>query len=92
LKLTVSNWQNYWQYFRVNIKTCRVGNLIIQINTFLTYMGHAVAQLVKARYYKTEGCGFDSRWCHWRFLLTYSFRPHYGSGVGSASDRNECQE
>jgi hypothetical protein len=33
--------------------------------------GHAVAQLVEAlRYYKPEGRGFDSRWCHWNFLLT----------------------
>jgi len=24
--------------------------------------------------------------------LTYSFRPHYGPGVGSASNRNEYQE
>ena len=27
--------------------------------------GHAVAQLVKALRYKPEGCGFESRWCHW---------------------------
>ena len=24
--------------------------------------------------------------------MTYSFRPHYGPGVDSACDRNECQE
>ena len=28
--------------------------------------GHAVAQLR----YKTEGRGFDFRWCHWIFSLT----------------------
>jgi len=28
------------------------------------YWGHAVAQLVEAMRYKTEGRGFDSRWCH----------------------------
>jgi hypothetical protein len=28
---------------------------------------HAVAQLVEALHYKPEGCGFDSRWCHWNF-------------------------
>ena len=32
--------------------------------------GHAVAQLVEALRYKPEGRGFDSRWCHWIFLLT----------------------
>ena len=32
--------------------------------------GHAVAQLVEALRYKSEGGGFDSRWCHWNFSLT----------------------
>ena len=36
--------------------------------------------------------GFDSRWFHWNFSLTYSFRPHCGPGVNSASNRNEYQE
>jgi len=31
---------------------------------------HAVAQLVEALCYKSEGRGFDSRWCHWNFSLT----------------------
>ena len=31
--------------------------------------GHAVAQLVEALRYKSEGRGFDSRWCHWNFSL-----------------------
>ena len=30
----------------------------------------AVAQLVEALRYKSEGHGFDSRWCHWNFSLT----------------------
>jgi len=34
-------------------------------------LGHAVAQLVEALRYKPEGCGFDSRWCHWNFSLTF---------------------
>ena len=42
-----------------------------------------MAQLVEALRYKSEGSGFDSRWCHW---------PHYGPGVDSASNRNEYQE
>ena len=54
--------------------------------------GYAVAHLVEALRYKPEGHGFDSQWCHWNFSLTYSFRPHYGSGVDSASNRNENQE
>jgi len=48
--------------------------------------------LMKALHYKSEGRGFDSRWCHWNFLLTLSFRPHCDLGVDSASNRNEYQE
>ena len=33
-------------------------------------VGHAVAQLVEALRYRSEGRGFDSRWCHWNFSLT----------------------
>jgi hypothetical protein len=33
-------------------------------------LGHAVAQLVEALRYKSEGRGFDFRWCHWNFSLT----------------------
>jgi hypothetical protein len=51
-----------------------------------------VTQLVEALRYKPEGCGFDSRWCHGNFSLTKFFRPHYGSGVDSAPNRNEYQE
>ena len=32
--------------------------------------GPAVAQLVEALRYKSEGRGFDSRCCHWNFSLT----------------------
>jgi len=48
--------------------------------------GYAVAQLVEAMRYTSEGRGFDSPW------LTYSFRSHYGPGVDSASNSNEYQE
>jgi len=48
--------------------------------------------MVEALRYKSEGRGFDSRWCHWNFSLTYFFRPHCGPGVDSASNRNEYQE
>jgi hypothetical protein len=30
----------------------------------VTLLGHAVAQLVDALRYKSEGRGFDSRWYH----------------------------
>ena len=55
-------------------------------------MGQALTQLVKALRYKPQGRGFDSRWCHRKFSLTWSFRPHYGPGAESASNRNEYQE
>jgi len=55
-------------------------------------VGHAVTQMVEALRYKPEGRGFDSRCCHWNFSLTQSFRPYYGPGVDSASNRNEYQE
>jgi len=32
--------------------------------------GNAVTQLVDALRYKSEGRGFDSRWCHWNISLT----------------------
>jgi hypothetical protein len=59
---------------------------------FLLFRGRAVAQLVEALRYKPEGRGFDSRWCQWNFSLTQFFRPHYGFGIHSASNRNEYQE
>jgi hypothetical protein len=37
----------------------------------------------------TEVHGFDYRCCHCNFSFTLSFRPHYGPGVESASNRNE---
>jgi hypothetical protein len=48
--------------------------------------------VVEALCYKPEGRGVDSRGCHWNFSLTYSFRPHYGPGVDSASNRNKYQQ
>jgi len=31
----------------------------------------------------------DSRWCHWNFSVTQSFRSHYGPGVDTPSNRSE---
>jgi len=53
---------------------------------------YAMAQLVEAKRYKPEGRGFDSRWCHWNFSLTQSFRPYYAPEVDSASKSKEYQK
>jgi hypothetical protein len=55
-------------------------------------MGARGGAVVEALRYKPEGRGIDSRWYHWNFSLSESFRPHYGHGVDSASNRNEYQE
>jgi hypothetical protein len=34
-----------------------------------------MTQLVAALRYKTEGCGFDSRWGHWNFSVTIPSTP-----------------
>ena len=51
-----------------------------------------MAQLVEAPRYTPKGRGFDSRSCRCYVSLTWSFRPHYGPGVDSVSNRNEYQE
>ena len=62
----------------------------IKINIINTWgRGSAVGKLL---HYKSEGRWIDFRWCHWNFLLTKSFRSHYGPGVDSASNRNEYHE
>ena len=63
------------------------------INSLHTFpLGDRVSTVVKVLCYKSEGRSFDSRWFHWNFSLTYSFRSHYGPEVESASNRNEYQE
>ena len=37
---------------------------------FCKVVNMAVAELVEALRYKSEGRGFDFRWCHWNFSLT----------------------
>ena len=59
---------------------------------FSSHVRSTSSAVVEALRYKPEGRGFDSRWCHWNFSLTHSFRPRYGPGVDSASNRNEYQE
>ena len=69
---------------RVVYDTCRASSHI--------QVGHSVVQLLETLRYNPEGRGFYTRWCHCNFSLTYSFRPHYGPRVDSASNRNEYQE
>ena len=42
----------------------------------LQFLGDAVAQLVEALPYKSEGRGFDSRWCHWNFFHLHNPSGH----------------
>jgi hypothetical protein len=49
---------------------------LLKMYFYFTLLGHVTAQLVEALYYKLEGHGFDSRWCH----LTQSFWQNYGTG------------
>jgi len=71
----------YLQDLQHNYHSCR------QLICFLSRL-----PTVKFLRYKPEDRGFDSRWCQQNFSLTQSFRPHYGPGVYSASNRNEYQE
>ena len=50
-----------------------------------------VAQLVEALRCKSESRWFDSRFCHWNSPLPQSFRPHYGPGVDSQSNRKRTR-
>ena len=43
---------------------------IILNNSVYIYMGDRGGTVVKVLCYKSEGCWFDSRWCHWNFSLT----------------------
>jgi hypothetical protein len=60
--------------------------------SFTSLFSRVQAIGLEALRYKPEVRGFDSRWRHWIFSLTQSFRPHFGPWVDSASDRNEYQE
>ena len=72
--------------------TVKIKNNLSNCKYILRNLGHAVAQLLEALRYKPEGRGFDSRLCHWNFSLIYYFRPHYGPGLDTASNRNEYQD
>ena len=51
-----------------------------------------MAQLFETQRYNLKGREFASRWCHWNFSLTKSFRSPYDPGVYSLCKRNEYQE
>ena len=38
-------------------------------NEITSISGDGVGTVVKVLCYKSEGCWFDSRWCHWNFSL-----------------------
>ena len=69
--------------------TISVSVFIIIING--NWEGECGGVVAKALLYKPAGRGFDSRWFHWNFSVTKSFRSHYGPDVDSASNRNEYQ-
>ena len=59
----------------LGVKFEKDGLLVVNIDNIKTYLivithKAAMAQLVEALRYKSEGRGFDSRWCHWNFSLT----------------------
>ena len=66
-------------------------NIFVLEVVIYIYIYIYIYKLVEKLRYKPEGSGLDSRWCHWNFSLTV-FRPPYGPGVGSASNKNEYQE
>ena len=50
---------------------------------FLLYTLHAVVQLVEALRYETEGRGFDSGLCHWKFFIDIILLAALWPGVES---------
>ena len=60
------------QYIQQPRYSCKKSQNVFSIYIQYLYyvLGHAVAQLVEALRYKSEGRGFVSRWCHWNFSLT----------------------
>ena len=62
-------WLSKQRNYNAIYITLEILVLIFNYNLYFT-AGTAVAQLVEALRYKSEGRGFDSRWCHWNFSLT----------------------
>jgi hypothetical protein len=70
--------------------SCQVG-IIILLRGYSQSYGQAVAYFAEALSYKPEGRGIESRWgaC---LSIYLSFKPHYSSGIDSASNRNDYLE
>jgi hypothetical protein len=80
-------WMHYEEVVYLLLSICLAFKIAKRISIKL----NAVAYLVEALRYKSQGRGFDSQWGNLVFNLTEFFQPHYGPGVGSACNRNECQ-
>jgi hypothetical protein len=50
---------------------------------------HAVAQLLEALRYESEGRGLDSSTVSLEFFVDINLLAHYGHRINSASNRNE---
>jgi hypothetical protein len=83
-----SLWNQTHLYFRHFMHAVTSNSLCVRI-LYLLIPLYLLQNIRPTLRYKTEGRGFDSRWCHCNFSLTQSFRPHYGPGVNSASNGNE---
>ena len=71
LVVFINLWVSNLWIWRVDTLDCfdKINSCDFFLNV-ITCRGYAVAQLVEALRYKSEGRGFDSRWCHWNFSLT----------------------
>jgi hypothetical protein len=93
LSACISLFQCSAEFISARFELFSAANSQIRFRRGITvHQRHAVAHLVEALHYKSEDRGFDSRWYHGTFSFTSSFRPHYGPGIDSASNRNEYQE
>ena len=76
----------------IRLSVLRTGRPYLQeIFLVLISVGARGGVVVEALRYTPACRGFDSRCCQWNFSVTQPFRPHYGPGVDSASNRNEYQ-
>jgi hypothetical protein len=83
-----------YNYYVISYNNMLYASSQFSFQTSFAAVGGACGSVLRCSIlcYKPEGRGLDSRWGHWTFQLTYSFQPHYGPGVDSASNRNEYQE
>jgi len=58
-------------FFKVYSAVSVIGLMAVMSSTLIIIKWILLlASAVKALCYKSEGCRFDSRWCHWNFSLT----------------------